>query len=472
MKLLGYVRVSRVGGRAGDSFISPAVQRERIEAWCAMHGHELADVLIDLDQSGGRVDRPEFQRALDRVEAGEAQGIVVAKLDRFARSIAGAAETIRRLDAAGAILASVAENIDSGPGGKLMRSILFAFAEFERDRISESWATARSYAIDRGVHISRVAPIGYAVGADGRLEPDPRTAPAVVAAFESRAAGTPWTAIGRELEAAGVMPSRGASSWTASTITYMIRNRVYLGEARNGELVNATAHPPLVSRALWESANGRRSLPNPRTTADGSLLSGLIRCAGCRYSMTYSTRRAASGNRVGRYMCKRVHAGGRCQACATITVAVDALVSDAFLEHHATLVLVPAINGSDIAALELEVAEAEAEVRAYVAAMRAADPGYREGYDLRVAELEAARAGLAAAAGAAPAPIAPADLLAYWQTASVAERRELLAADITAVMVHKGAGPIEDRVRIVWTGEAIDLPTRGCKAQPLVPFAA
>jgi DNA invertase Pin-like site-specific DNA recombinase len=31
-KLIGYVRVSRIAGREGDSFISPDVQRERIEA--------------------------------------------------------------------------------------------------------------------------------------------------------------------------------------------------------------------------------------------------------------------------------------------------------------------------------------------------------------------------------------------------------------------------------------------------------
>jgi len=39
----GYIRVSQVRGRSGDSFISPAVQREKIEAYCKLHGTELLD---------------------------------------------------------------------------------------------------------------------------------------------------------------------------------------------------------------------------------------------------------------------------------------------------------------------------------------------------------------------------------------------------------------------------------------------
>ncbi|MGA2320027.1 MAG: hypothetical protein ABSG95_04700 [Solirubrobacteraceae bacterium] len=37
----GYIRVSRVLGRAGDSFISPAVQREQIEGWAKLRGVEI-----------------------------------------------------------------------------------------------------------------------------------------------------------------------------------------------------------------------------------------------------------------------------------------------------------------------------------------------------------------------------------------------------------------------------------------------
>ena len=57
----GYVRVSKVGGREGDSFISPQQQRERIEAAAAAAKATIVEWHTDLDQSGGNADRPGFQ---------------------------------------------------------------------------------------------------------------------------------------------------------------------------------------------------------------------------------------------------------------------------------------------------------------------------------------------------------------------------------------------------------------------------
>src|SRR3954470_15291624 len=76
-----YVRVSSVRGRGGDSFISPAIQRERIAAWAAAHGHHIARVFEELDVSGGTVERPKLNVVMERIEAGETGGVVVFKLD-------------------------------------------------------------------------------------------------------------------------------------------------------------------------------------------------------------------------------------------------------------------------------------------------------------------------------------------------------------------------------------------------------
>jgi hypothetical protein len=52
----GYVRVSAVAGRSGERFMSPALQREQVEGWAALHGHMLGEVFDELDQSGARPD--------------------------------------------------------------------------------------------------------------------------------------------------------------------------------------------------------------------------------------------------------------------------------------------------------------------------------------------------------------------------------------------------------------------------------
>jgi DNA invertase Pin-like site-specific DNA recombinase len=98
MRFGGYVRVSKVGKRAGDSFISPVSQREKIAQWCQAYGHELIDVREDLDVSGALKNRPNLEALVGRIEAGQLDGLVVARLDRFGRSLpfAVALESDRR----------------------------------------------------------------------------------------------------------------------------------------------------------------------------------------------------------------------------------------------------------------------------------------------------------------------------------------------------------------------------------------
>src|SRR4051812_24574582 len=70
LMVTGYLRVSRVGLRRGPRFISPALQREAIEAWAQARGARLLDVFCELDQSGARADRPLLARAVEQIEIG------------------------------------------------------------------------------------------------------------------------------------------------------------------------------------------------------------------------------------------------------------------------------------------------------------------------------------------------------------------------------------------------------------------
>ena len=47
----------------------------------------LIDVIVDAGESGKSLDRPGIQEALDRLDRREADGIVVAKLDRLSRNV-------------------------------------------------------------------------------------------------------------------------------------------------------------------------------------------------------------------------------------------------------------------------------------------------------------------------------------------------------------------------------------------------
>src|SRR3954447_12393549 len=88
-RAVGVVRVSRVGDRDGERFVSPSEQAERIRAACERDGLQLIETIEELDVSGGAAikNRPGLRRAVEMVEAGEADVIVVAFFDRLVRSL-------------------------------------------------------------------------------------------------------------------------------------------------------------------------------------------------------------------------------------------------------------------------------------------------------------------------------------------------------------------------------------------------
>src|SRR5262245_10626440 len=124
-----YVRVSRVGGR--ENLISPEEQQRRARELAREKGLKLGRVLTDLDESGGKLDRPGLQEALSRVESGSSGGVIVAWLDRLSRDSEHAHALVRRIsEAGGVIYAPDAPSDWTSPEGELQAGIVFAFATY------------------------------------------------------------------------------------------------------------------------------------------------------------------------------------------------------------------------------------------------------------------------------------------------------------------------------------------------------
>src|SRR5579884_1378371 len=251
----GYIRVSRRAGREGGSFISPEVQRQKIAGWAKLHDIEIVQWWEELDQSGAKLERPLFQQAVERCERGETGGIVVARLDRFARSAVDALESIKRLNQAGARLVSVEDNFDgSTPMGRFAIGILTLIAELELERIKENWTTAVRSAVERGIHISARVPVGYQRNPQTKqLELHERAAAAVAEVFRRRALGASWTELADYLKQNEVYPASGNRHWSKVGVAALVRNRVYLGQARSGSVVKEQAHPAIVTRAEFDA---------------------------------------------------------------------------------------------------------------------------------------------------------------------------------------------------------------------------
>jgi DNA invertase Pin-like site-specific DNA recombinase len=301
MVLDGYIRVSQVGDREGESFISPTVQREQIKGWIKNHAEvNLGEVFEELNESGGRSDRPDLLRALERVEGGESQGVIVAKIDRFGRRVIDGLRAIKRIEQAGGTFVSVQDGLDlSAPTGKFVMQVLFSIGEWELERVRVSWDEANRRAVARGVYVAQ-PPFGYLRGEDGRLRIDPERAPVVREIFARRAEKQSSKEIAAALNAAGARSARGGD-FSANTIQRMIANSAYYGEAHHGAHRN-----PLVDEGTWHWCQEKR---RPRGRAVPSLLGGLVRCGTCGYVMSVAEANGP-GSRLHAYRC-----GNRAKAC-------------------------------------------------------------------------------------------------------------------------------------------------------------
>ena len=481
LPLDGYVRVSKVGGRGGEGFISPDVQERAIREWALRNGEEVVMQPHELDVSGGTMDRPIFNAAMERVRSGQSGGIVVYVSDRFARSLLGALNTLAELGEHGARFASVSEpQLDySTPPGRAFMQQLFVFAEFTRSSLKESWAVAQRSAIERGIHISPHGYLGYD-RVNGRLVPNAQ-APIVVEAFRRRGAGQSWGALADWLN--DVAPKPNGMLWTGQTMQRLCAKRVYRGEASRyveqdvdgrGPIVNRDAHPALVTEDEWRAAQMDPGLASRRDGQPLPLLSGLIRCAGCRFSL--SVGKGPNGERL--YRCRAKHASGTCASSASVLAeSIEGYVEEAVLAEIDGLVrLVPESRERERASAALEQARADLDgLRRDLSARRKLGDEWHDWLDVylrgvRDAEAELAR--LDTRVSVAAEGLTRDHYLAL----PVADRREVLGGFLDTIMVRRSRGrgrhvdPISERTRILWRGQApLDLP-RPRVASPLVPF--
>jgi DNA invertase Pin-like site-specific DNA recombinase len=134
--LIGYARVSKI-----DQQDTRAQVKALKKAGCKRIFEESA--------SGGRWDRPQLHRALDQARGGDV--LVVWKLDRLSRSLKDMLHILERLTEVGAGFRSLTENVDSTvPAGKMLLSMLGAFAEFERSMVRERTRMGLQAARERG----------------------------------------------------------------------------------------------------------------------------------------------------------------------------------------------------------------------------------------------------------------------------------------------------------------------------------
>jgi len=141
--IYGYARVSTKGqARDGNS----------IEGQTKALKEAGAEQIFCDSFTGTKIDRPEFDKLKNLLLPGDK--LIVTKLDRFARSASQGSELIETLISAGITVHILNLGVmDNTPTGKLIRTIMLGFAEFERDMIVQRTQEGKEIARTKGVRV-------------------------------------------------------------------------------------------------------------------------------------------------------------------------------------------------------------------------------------------------------------------------------------------------------------------------------
>src|SRR5512135_134797 len=322
------VRVSEQGDRDEENFHSPKAQLAKAKLWSEDQGNHVVDAFEEIDVSGKLplVRRPGLLKAIELVEAGEADHIVVAYFDRLVRSLKVQLEVIERVERAGGEIYAIDHGrLTNGTAAtRMSNNMMGAAFQYYAEVTGEKVKAAHERVVARGVlPNSRISP-GYVRGEDGVLVVERAKARVVVRAFKRRDRGASLVEIQAWLTENGIDRS-------ISGVESMLRSRMYLGEIHFGELHNLNAHEPIVKdRALFERVQ-RRTVSRGRQAKSERLLArlGVLRCGTCGSRMVINSD-------SGSYRCGDTSAD-RCRRRAAVKAdRVEAMVLDAVRAYSAT----------------------------------------------------------------------------------------------------------------------------------------
>lgn len=152
-RLVAYLRVST--DQQASEGVSLDAQRSAITAWALAGGHTIAYWFTEA-ASAKTAERKELQNAIAHVMAGDAEGLVVTKVDRLSRSVIDFATLMDDFTKADKALVCIADSIDmTTPSGRFVAGVLAGLAQLERELIGQRTKDALAEKRRQGVRLGR-----------------------------------------------------------------------------------------------------------------------------------------------------------------------------------------------------------------------------------------------------------------------------------------------------------------------------
>ena len=289
-------------------------QREILMEYVNLNGWNVRKTYVDDGFSGGSFNRPAFQEMLQDSKNGFINLILVKDLSRFGRDHVEVDSYVEDIfPALGVRFIALMDAIDSDGNADILpfRSIMNDYFLKDHSRKIKSVFVEKAKA---GNFIGRFAPYGYAKDPErhGRLTIEPTAAGVVRRIFELRQQGYGYAKITGILNTNGILSPKSfffnknkividiPYVWRESQISRILKNEVYLGHSvrmkyghlsyKNKKRVKRhkdewirveNTHEPIVSQALWDSANAvylSKTTKNSKQNDELNLFSGILFC--------------------------------------------------------------------------------------------------------------------------------------------------------------------------------------------------
>jgi len=190
-KAIAYIRVST--DKQADQGHSLLAQQEKVNAYASLYDLDIIDYVIETG-SAKNLKRKGLQGALAQISSGNAEALIVVKLDRLTRSVADLGYLVETyFNKAG--LLSVSEQIDTrSAAGRLVLNVLASVSQWEREAIGERTSAVRQSMKANGLYCGGSVPYGQML-VSGELVNNPHEQAIIARAKALKAIGYSLRAI-------------------------------------------------------------------------------------------------------------------------------------------------------------------------------------------------------------------------------------------------------------------------------------
>ena len=275
-------------------------QLAELRAFAKIEGLNIVEEFIE-KQSAKIPGRPIFNSMLDRIEKGEANGILAWHADRLARNSVDGGRIIYLLDC-GHIAALKFPTLwfENTPQGKFMLNIVFGQSKYYVDSLAENTKRGLRQKVKRGEYPS-LAPIGYINDVQTKsVIVDKKKAPIIRRAFELYAQnGSRLEDISNFLAQHNILSS-GGKRIKKDRISFILSNPFYYGHFRYAGEVHEGKHQPVVSKKIFDKVQEVLKLRGKpqKSKNEPQPFCGLLSCATCGMMVTgeYKVKKQKNGN--------------------------------------------------------------------------------------------------------------------------------------------------------------------------------